>query len=236
MNGERLSLRVEFQSVADNLISELHRFQFDSSHDEDHVENVLGYADRLHRIHGGDGKVILGAALLHDLGRSDTSLHGEASRDKSIELAVPILERNGFSEVEIARVCEVIADHDQPDQEPETIEGKILKDADFLDGFGERGIDRIITWTASHSAGTMEQALERLEVKMPQRIGSLTFEESREIARESYKIVDEFAMWVRSNRSQIVDLSSLEIPQVFEPLFSNPDFLNAFEELAKTLK
>lgn len=174
-----------------NLLSELGGFDFDISHDKDHIKNVLKNARLLHDIYGGNTRILFAAAILHDIGRSDLNLHGEESRLRSVDLATPILGRNGFSPKEINEVCQVILDHDQPDKTPKTLEGKILKDADYLDGFGARGILRTIIWTVK-SGGSFEDIIYRLRVKMPQRIDGLEFPESREIALKEYEFVENF--------------------------------------------
>ena len=46
------------------------------SHDHWHIDRVLNFANQLHSLYGGDIQVITAAAILHDLGRSDSTLHG----------------------------------------------------------------------------------------------------------------------------------------------------------------
>ena len=52
-----------------------------------------------------------------------------------------ILERLGFPPEKIPLVVEIIRTH-QPAQEPESLEGKILRDADILEQLGAIGILR----------------------------------------------------------------------------------------------
>ena len=183
--------KIGVSETKSKLLGELKAFEFDIAHDQQHIENVLQGVNLLQGIYGGNARILSVAAVLHDIGRSDSSLHGEESRLRSVALAEPILERNDFSPQEICQVCQVILDHDQPDKRPESLEGRILKDADFLDGFGARGILRVIIWTIK-SGGSYEDIIHRLKVKMPQRIASLEFPESREIARKNYTLVETF--------------------------------------------
>lgn len=161
------------------------------SHDKEHLERVISYGLALQKIHGGDPEIIKAAAIFHDLGRVDTKLRGKESALESAHLARPILEQAGFPEGKIDHVCQVIAEHDQPEVRPTTSEGRILKDADFLDGFGARGILRSLLWTGERGK-PLEEALERLRVKMPARIAGLEFPESKKIARKQYRFVELF--------------------------------------------
>lgn len=159
-----------------------------ASHDFDHLDLVLTYALALHDTYGGDLDVITAAVLLHDLGRNDPRVHGPASAQKSADLARDVLKQVGFPEVIIPAVLEAIVEHDQPALRPTSLEGRILKDADFLAGFGATGILRAAMWTGE-SGGTMRDLLERLESKMPARIASLEFEQSRHQAMQDFIFV-----------------------------------------------
>ena len=159
-----------------------------ASHSMDHLDRVLGYALALHQTYGGDLDVITAAVLLHDLGRNDKGIHGAASAQRSADDAQAILERVSFPAEIIPAVRQAIAEHDQPSLRPTTLEGRILKDADFLAGFGATGILRVALWTGE-SGGTMDDLRERLETKMAARIASLEFEQSRYQAMQDYLFV-----------------------------------------------
>lgn len=159
------------------------------SHDSGHIRNVLGYARQLQGLYGGNLGLIEAAAIVHDLGRgADPAMHEENSRALSVSLARPLLLEAGFSHGDIELILQVVEEHDQPGLKPSTLEGRILREADFLDGFGARGIPRIISWTVEGGKG-MAEILERLEMKMPKRISSLEFPESRRIAEQQYSLV-----------------------------------------------
>lgn len=161
------------------------------SHNKEHTEWVIAYSLALQKIHGGDPELIKAAAILHDLGRADPKLRGRESALESARLAKPILEKAGFPEDKIDLVCQVIAEHDQPEIKPSTIEAKILREADFLDGFGARGIWRSLLWAGERSE-PFEEVIRRFKEKMPARIASLEFAESRETARKQYQFVELF--------------------------------------------
>lgn len=179
------------ERIKQRICDELSQRQLSISHDRWHLERVLAFAEQLQRIHGGDMEVLTAAALLHDLGRSDSNLHGRASVDKSVEEARKVLDVVGISPSRVEPVMLAISEHDQPDLVPSTIEGKILKEADFLAGFGAWGILRIAMWAAETDQG-VDQILDRLRNRMPIRLDSLQFAESRGLARREMLFADLF--------------------------------------------
>jgi uncharacterized protein len=173
------------------LFQQIEEFLVSPSHDLGHLKRVASIGLTLQETHGGDPEVIMAASILHDLGRSEVKLIGKDSALESVRLARPILKEIGFSEEKIELVCQAIAEHDQADVRPTTIEGRILKEADFLDGFGARGILRSLLWSGERGEN-MEDIFHRFRVKMPKRIESLEFSESKSIARKQYYFVELF--------------------------------------------
>lgn len=151
------------------------------SHDRWHLERVLAFTRQLQAIHGGDLEVVTAAALLHDLGRTEPSVHGRESVEKSIEDAKQILDKLDLPPSKIAATLLAIEEHDQPALRPSTIEGRILKDADFLAGFGAWGVLRIAMWAAETQRG-VSQVFHRLQERMPRRFAGLEFAESVSLA------------------------------------------------------
>lgn len=151
------------------------------SHDRWHVDRVLEFAQQLCSIYGGDMQVITAAVILHDLGRQDPTMRGQASAENSVEQAKNILPRVKFPAEKIEQVLIAIAEHDQPELRPSTLEGRILKDADFLAGFGAWGILRTAMWAGETRDG-VPQIIDRLRNRMPKRFAHLEFQESRRFA------------------------------------------------------
>jgi len=68
-------------------------------------------------------------------------------------MAIPLLQKIGFSEDKIQKVQECIASHRyRGEQEPKSIEAKILFDADKLDSLGAIGIARAFAWVGRNNA------------------------------------------------------------------------------------
>jgi dTMP kinase len=169
------------------------------SHDHGHIDRVLDFARQLQAIHGGDLDVITMAVILHDLGRSNPRLHGQESIDKSLEHARRILDRIGLLPDKRQQVLQAISEHDQPDVSPTTLEGRILKDADFLAGFGAWGILRIAMW-AGETNGGVDQILHRLDKRMPERLGTMEFPESEYFARQEMQFAQLFIAQLRQKK------------------------------------
>lgn len=161
------------------------------SHDKWHTDRVLQFAIQLQEKYGGDLEVLVAAARLHDLGRDDPRKRGIASIQDSVKQSRRLLSQTDMSEDQINSVLDAIDQHDQPDISPTSLEGRILKDADFLAGFGAWGILRISMWVGETGEG-VPQVRRRLLTRMPERLRSLEFPESRECASKQMLLVHYF--------------------------------------------
>ena len=116
----------------------------DRAHDLEHALRVRVWGKLLAEEEGADATVIELAALLHDIGRSGAveKTHAESSAG----LAVNILHKTGYSEDIILRVRDAILAHSlEAGYVPNTLEAKILYDADKLDFVGAIGLGRLFT-------------------------------------------------------------------------------------------
>ncbi len=116
----------------------------DRAHDLEHALRVREWGKLLAEELGADATVIELAALLHDIGRSGAveKTHAESSAG----LSVNILQKAGYSDDLIVRVRAAIVSHSlEAGHEPNTLEAKILYDADKLDFVGAIGLVRLFT-------------------------------------------------------------------------------------------
>ena len=121
----------------------------DTVHGFDHVERVYRMAERLALAEQADVEIVLAAALLHDAVGADPA--GEAQRKQhhfaSAEFAARILDANGWPQPRIAAVQHCIRAHRYRSTEiPQTLEAKVLFDADKLDVLGAIGTARTIAY------------------------------------------------------------------------------------------
>lgn len=169
--------------LASKINSILATYASSPSHDHFHTDLVLNFAEQLQEIHGGNKEILTAAVLLHDLGRINPNLHGIDSVHHSLDLAKEILDKVKFPKTKVEFVLKAIEEHDQPLTRPSTLEGQLLKDADFLAGFGAWGILRIALW-AGETNGGIPQIKDRLENRMLERFRNLEFPESQRWARK----------------------------------------------------
>ena len=128
--------------------------QGDPVHDYDHVMRVYHMAEHIGQIEGADLEIVRAAALLHDaIGSApgtDTKEQRHNHHGSSAEFAAHILQMEGWPEDRIQAVQHCIRAHrfrfttDRPD----TLEAKVLYDADKLDVLGALGVARTIAYAA----------------------------------------------------------------------------------------
>lgn len=116
----------------------------DGSHDLAHIHRVFRNAMRIRAGEGGDAEVLAAAVLLHDCVavEKNSPLRSQASR-LAAEKASGILADLGWAEDKIAAVAHAVLTHSfSANIPPQTIEAKILQDADRLDAIGMVGVAR----------------------------------------------------------------------------------------------
>jgi uncharacterized protein len=116
----------------------------DPSHDVMHIHRVVHAALRLAESEGADINVVLPAAYFHDFVNvpKDDPRRKEASR-LSAEAAAEYLSGIGYPAQYLDAIKHAIAAHSfSANIAPETLEAKVVQDADRLDGLGAIGIAR----------------------------------------------------------------------------------------------
>lgn len=118
----------------------------DPVHGLSHVLRVYRLCERIGREENADLKILRAAALLHDID-GDVDLR-EDHHLAAAAVAEEILRRKGWEEDEIESVLHCIRSHRYRDtrEEPETLEAKILFDADKLDAIGAVGVARAVAY------------------------------------------------------------------------------------------
>lgn len=129
-------------SIADKLIADMKAVFGDDRKRIDHALNVLGFADRIRAVEGGDAAVIQAAAILHDIGIHEAERkHGSAAgRYQEMEgpaIAAEILYKHYVDEDRVAQILRIIANHHSA-RDIDTLEFRVLWDADWLLNFPER--------------------------------------------------------------------------------------------------
>jgi uncharacterized protein len=116
----------------------------DGSHDAAHILRVFRNAMRIQSEEGGNGRLLTAAVLLHDCVsvEKNSPLRFQASA-LAAKKASGLLEALKWADVDIAAVAHAITAHSfSANIAPETLEARILQDADRLDAIGMVGAAR----------------------------------------------------------------------------------------------
>lgn len=128
----------------------------DGSHDVAHLARVWANARAIAAVEGGDAELLAAGVLLHDCVHVEKSspLRAQASR-LAAERARGILASLGWAPARIDAAAHAIAAHSfSAGIAPETVEARVLQDADRLDAIGAIGVARCF-----YTAGRMGSAL-----------------------------------------------------------------------------
>lgn len=183
----------------------------ESAHDFDHVLRVLALAEHLARAVGADLEIVHAAALLHDIARKDEDETKSGDHAQlAAERAHAILLARGVEAERANAVAHAIAAHRfRGSTSPQTLEAKILFDADKLDSIGAIGVARAFAvagalnqrlWSevAPNQVATRDQhnakhsPVAEFAVKLSQVRERMHTAAAREIAQERHAFMTEF--------------------------------------------
>lgn len=169
------------------------------SHDFSHVLEVTQYAIRIaaQTSEAVDPFVLICGALLHDIGKTNLtfkSMHGLIGS----AIAEEFLDAMGYSDPYLKgirdAICRIVARHTPTTMvPPETVEEKIVFDADCLDRLGVIGVLRGFIG----KSGSIEEILEQ---KMRTRVrdyDKLHFEEAKKIGKGLNEETLSFVQYIR---------------------------------------
>lgn len=173
---------------ADGMAGQVRRF-FEGAHpahDWGHVERVRRTALRLAKAEGADGEVVELAALWHDVGRQEEAQTGEDHAAIAARRAGQALAGHPKRE---AVVAAILGHRFRGGLPPESVEARVLYDADKLDAIGAIGVGRAFAAGTEHGE-TLEQAEREYHFKL-KRIRFHT-ESGRRLARERQRVMRMF--------------------------------------------
>ncbi|MFB6203533.1 MAG: HD domain-containing protein [Candidatus Nanohaloarchaea archaeon] len=178
------------------------------AHDWQHVQRVAKIGRELAEKEGADPETVRAAALLHDVGRSKEREdiiedHAEWGAEKARE----VLDRSEFPEEKIEDVVHCIRTHRySTGPEPETLEARVLFDADNLDSMGAVGIARSFSFAGERGNAMVDPeippekddtpdgrtALNHLEKRMLELRDLMHTDAARRIAEEKHEFVEQY--------------------------------------------
>jgi uncharacterized protein len=115
------------------------------SHDWEHTERVYRLCMHIGKVEGADLEVLAIAAFLHDIGRAlqDTSRGTLCHAEQGARIAADVLEKHAIPLDKKDNILHCIVSHRyRNSHHPQTLEAKVLFDADKLDAIGAVGIAR----------------------------------------------------------------------------------------------
>ncbi len=139
------------KAVKESLMKAMEAYFQNDARRINHACRVTEYAEEILRWEGGEYTVVIGAAVLHDIGihqaqKKYGSTGGKYQEKEGPPIARRILTGLGFEQNQIEEICEIIAHHHSPGK-INTRNFKILYDADWLvnlkDEFDIRGKDKL---------------------------------------------------------------------------------------------
>jgi len=146
----------KFHKIKDIVEKELNQ-EKDSAHDIDHIMRVYALAMTIAASEKEvDLDILQAAVLLHDIGGAKEANDPSGETDHAVigaEMARPILEDFEFSAEQIKHIQACILSHRyRTENKPQTIEAKIVFDADKLDAVGAIGLARDFAWIGRQGA------------------------------------------------------------------------------------
>jgi uncharacterized protein len=125
------------------------------SHGMDHTMRVVGMCRNIGEQEHADMRILLPAALLHDIARPLEKAKGLPHETEGARIAGTFLRSIQYDEKLIPQIQDAIRTHRFRSREkPASMEAKILSDADKLDAMGAVGIVRTFMRAAEHGGGT----------------------------------------------------------------------------------
>ena len=131
---QKISDRIQLACEKDN----------DPTHDFLHIKRVVSWAKKIAAAEGGNLDVVMPAAYLHDIVNvpKNDPRRSQASR-LSADFAVEFLKEIGYPSDLLPAIHHAIAAHSfSAEIKAQSLEAKIVQDADRLDGLGAIGIAR----------------------------------------------------------------------------------------------
>lgn len=184
----------------------------DSVHDFAHVLRVLRLAERLAEAEGADLEVVRAAALLHDISRPEDEAGGaEANAETDHAMLAARAARDilaGADPAFVDAVAHCIEAHRFRNAvEPQTVEARVLFDADKLDAIGAVGVARAFAYGAllgqplwgkvpegykPGEPGETHTAHHEYHFKLKQIKDRLTTESGRRLAEGRHRFMEAF--------------------------------------------
>jgi uncharacterized protein len=141
-------------------------FNQPGSHGLDHLLRVVYLCEVIGKEENADMRVLLPAALFHDIARPVEKEKGMPHEEVGARMAERYLRSIHYDEERIPKITHAIRTHRyRTIEKPETLEARILSDADKLDAMGAVGIARTFIRAGEHQ-GEIRDAIDHIHNKL----------------------------------------------------------------------
>jgi uncharacterized protein len=162
-------------------------FNQPGSHGLDHVLRVVYLCEVIGKEEDADIRVLLPAALFHDIARPIEKEKGMPHEEVGARMAERYLRSIHYDEECIPKITHAIRTHRYRSiEKPETLEARILSDADKLDAMGAVGIARTFIRAGEHQ-GEIGDAMDHIRNKLLMLNGLMYTETAKKLAEERHR-------------------------------------------------
>ena len=149
----------------------------------DHFNRVYSTSKKISSMVNYDDEILHAACFLHDIDLQEPRVRMSAKRARKF------LETIEFPKEKIEAVIDAIKAQ-APSMRPESMEAKLLHDADLLDLIGATGIVRLSATSATNKS-TLQEALEFIKKYRDLAYKNLILDRSKELAEDKIKFMDD---------------------------------------------
>lgn len=162
------------------------------SHGFDHVERVTALCERIGKAEGADMTILVPAALLHDIARPLEKERGLPHEQEGARMAEEYLAAIRYDASAIPAIAAAIRAHRfRSTEKPESLESRVLSDADKLDALGAVGIARTFLRAGEHGT-TIEDGIAHFHEKLLRLPGLMYTKTARQIAEDRHAFLTQF--------------------------------------------
>ncbi len=167
-------------------------FRDAGAHGFDHVLRVTRLCEELGAREGADMTILIPAALFHDIARPLEEETGAPHEEEGARMAEFFLRSIDYPEDRVGGIAHAIRAHRySTGVSPETLEARILSDADKLDAMGAVGIARTFM-QAGERGGGIADATAHFHEKLLKLAGRMYTESARTLAGRRHALLTGF--------------------------------------------
>ncbi|MGM0640292.1 MAG: HD domain-containing protein [Thermotogota bacterium] len=177
--------------------------ELEGNHDLEHILRVVHNAKLIADTVECDKEVVVLSALLHDIGRSEKILNEYNIKknhhaDTGAKIAYEFLKDLGYDKAK--EVSYAVSVHNfSKGIIPETIEAKILQDADRLDAIGYVGVMRVFT----DERGDINDKIQHFYDKLLKLKNGMHTEKGKQLAEKKHERIEKYIKGLHEEMDQM---------------------------------